>query len=124
VDLARIDHRPKCGQCGRPILLDRPVPLSDATFDAVIGGATVPVMVDFYADWCGPCKVMAPILDQVAAERRGQVLVTKLDTDRNQPTMMRFGVRGIPTLIVFSGGKEVGREVGVVPRQRLEALLR
>lgn len=124
VDLARIDHRPRCGQCGRPILLDRPVPLSDATFDAVIGGATVPVMVDFYADWCGPCKVMAPILDQVAAERRGQVLVTKLDTDRNQPTMMRFGVRGIPTLIVFSGGKEVGREVGVVPRQRLEALLR
>jgi thioredoxin 2 len=124
VDLARIDHRPKCGQCGRPILLDRPVPLSDATFDAVIGGATVPVMVDFYADWCGPCKVMAPILDQVAAERRGQVLVTKLDTDRNQATMMRFGVRGIPTLIVFSGGKEVGREVGVVPRQRLEALLR
>ena len=124
VDLSRLDDRPKCGQCGRPILLDRPVPVSDATFDGVIAGASVPVMVDFYADWCGPCKVMAPVLDQLAAERRGSVLVTKLDTDKNQATAMRFGIRGIPTLIVFSGGQEVGREVGVVPRQRLDALLR
>jgi thioredoxin 2 len=124
VDLSRVDDRPKCGQCGRPILLDRPVAVSDATFDGVIANATVPVVVDFYADWCGPCKMMAPMLDQVASERRGSLLVAKLDTDRNQATTMRFGVRGIPTLIVFSGGKEVAREVGAVPRQRLEALLR
>jgi thioredoxin-like negative regulator of GroEL len=64
------------------------------------------------------------MLDQIASERRGSLLVAKLDTDRNQATTMRFGVRGIPTLIVFSGGKEVAREVGAVPRQRLEALLR
>ena len=124
VDLSRVDDRPKCGQCGRPILLDRPVPVSDQTFDGVIAGATVPVVVDFYADWCGPCKIMAPVLDQLAADRRGSLLVAKLDTDRNQATAMRFGVRGIPTLIVFSGGKEVAREVGAVPRQRLDALLR
>jgi thioredoxin-like negative regulator of GroEL len=67
---------------------------------------------------------MAPVLDQLAADRRGSVLVAKLDTDRNQATAMRFGVRGIPTLIVFSGGAEVAREVGAVPRQRLDALLR
>jgi thioredoxin 2 len=124
VDLSRVGDRPKCGQCGRPILLDRPVALSDATFDAVVSGATVPVVVDFYADWCGPCKMMAPVLDQLAADRHGSALVTKLDTDRNQATAMRFGVRSIPTLIVFSGGREAAREVGVVPRQRLDALLR
>jgi len=124
VDLSRMDDRPKCGECGRPILLDRPVALSDATFDAVVAGATVPVVVDFYADWCGPCKMMAPVLDQIAADRRGSVLVTKLDTDRNQATAMRFGIRSIPTLIVFSGGQEAAREIGVVPRQRLEALVR
>jgi thioredoxin 2 len=122
VDLSRVDDRPKCGQCGRPILLDRPVPVSDQTFDGVIAGATVPVVVDFYADWCGPCKIMAPVLDQLAADRRGRLLVAKLDTG-NQATAMRFGVR-IPTLIVFSGGKETAREVGAVPRQRLDALLR
>lgn len=124
VDLSRVDDRPKCGQCGRPILLDRPAALTDATFDGVVAGATVPVVVDFYADWCGPCKMMAPVLDQIAADRRGSVLVTKLDTDRNQATAMRFGIRSIPTLIVFAGGKEVAREVGAVPRQRLDALLR
>jgi thioredoxin 2 len=124
VDLARVDDRPKCGNCGRPILLDRPIPLSDDTFDGVLRGSAVPIVVDFYADWCGPCKIMAPTLDAFASERRGAVLVAKLDTDRNQATAMRYGIRGIPTLIVFSGGKEVAREVGVVPRERLNALVR
>src|SRR5574341_1002619 len=111
VDLGRVDDRPKCGNCGRPILLDRPVAISDETFDGVVGGADVPVVVDFYADWCGPCKMMAPVLDSFAHERRGSVVVGKLDTDRNQRTAMRFGIRGIPTLLVFRGGREVAREV-------------
>ena len=123
VDLARLEDRPRCGECGRPILLDRPVAVTDATFDQVVKGTDVPVLVDCYADWCGPCKIMAPVLDQLAHDRSGTVLVTKLDTDRNPATTMRFGIRGIPTLIVFSGGREVGREVGVVPRARLDALI-
>lgn len=123
VDLARLEDRPRCGECGRPILLDRPVAVSDAAFDQVVNGTDVPVVVDCYADWCGPCKVMAPVLDQLAHDRSGTVLVTKLDTDRNPATAMRFGIRGIPTLLVFSGGREVGREVGVVPRARLDALI-
>ena len=85
---------------------------------------TVPVVVDFYADWCGPCKMMAPILDEVARRRQGELLVTKLDTDRNPQTGQRFGVRGIPTLIVFREGKEVARKVGAVPPGELDAFLK
>ena len=123
VDMARAGQRPKCGSCGKPMLLDRPMPLTDADFDRVIADADVPVVVDFYADWCGPCKIMAPVFDDFAREHLGTVLVAKLDTDRNQATSQRFDVRGIPTLIVFRGGKEVARQVGAVPKARLEQLL-
>ena len=123
VDLARLADRPKCGSCGRPILLDRPLAVSDATLDAVLAGTQVPVIVDCYADWCGPCKVMAPVLDDLARDRQGSVLVTKLDTDRNPKTVARFGIRAIPTLLAFRHGAVVGRHAGVVPRRDLDALV-
>ena len=123
VDLARIEQHPKCGKCGKPIRLDRPIAISDASFERVTADSTVPVVVDFYADWCGPCKIMAPILDQFAHDRQGEVLVTKLDTDRNQATAQRFGIRAIPTLLVFRRGREVARHTGVIPRQQLDALV-
>jgi thioredoxin 2 len=123
VDLARLADGPKCGECKRPILLDRPIAVSDASFERVIADTDVPVVVDGYADWCGPCKIMAPILDDFARDRAGEVLVTKLDTDRNAATAERLGVRAIPTLIVFRGGREVGRRAGVMSRSELDALL-
>jgi thioredoxin 2 len=123
VELARAADRPTCGECGRPLLLDRPVAVSEAHFEKVIGGTEVPVLVDFYADWCGPCKVMAPLLDEVARAELGSVLVAKVDTDRNPGVAQRFGISGIPTLIVFSGGSEVAREVGAIPRPRIQALV-
>ncbi|HLQ58551.1 MAG TPA: thioredoxin [Gemmatimonadales bacterium] len=123
VDLTRLEQHPQCGKCGKPILLDRPIAVSDANFAQVTTDTTVPVVVDFYADWCGPCKIMAPLLDEVARRRAGQMLVVKLDTDRNPVTGQRFGIRGIPTLIAFRGGKEVGRRVGAVPPAELEDFL-
>jgi thioredoxin 2 len=123
VDMRRAADRPRCGECKRPILLDRPVKLTDRDFDRVVNESEVPVLVDFHADWCGPCKIMAPLFDEIARERLGTVLVTKLDTDRNQATAQRFNITGIPTLIVFRNGQEVAREVGAVPRPRLQAVL-
>jgi thioredoxin 2 len=123
VDLARLADRPKCGSCGRPILLDRPVAVTDANIDRVLADTEVPVVMDCYADWCGPCKIMAPILDDFARDRQGEVLVTKLDTDANQATTRRFDIRAIPTLLVFRNGQEVVRHAGVIPRHELDALL-
>jgi thioredoxin 2 len=123
VDVGRVSDRPKCGECGKPMLLDRPIRVSDQDLERVVSGTEVPVLVDFYADWCGPCKMMAPVLDDVAREYQGRALVVKLDTDRNPTMAVRFAIRGIPTLIVFREGREVSREVGAVSRARLDALL-
>lgn len=123
VALERVGQGPKCGSCGRPILFDRPLHVTDETFQQVLQGTDVPVLVDFYADWCGPCKMMAPILDELAHDRLGQVLVLKLDTDRNPVTPNGFGIRGIPTMILFQQGREIGRQTGAVPRAQVDALL-
>lgn len=122
VDLARLSEGPKCGNCGRPIRLDRPLPVTDAAFEKVIAGSSVPVLVDFHADWCGPCKMMAPLLDDFARQHMGDVLVLKLDTDANPVTPARFHIRGIPTLIVFEQGREARRQVGAVQAADLEKL--
>lgn len=123
IDAARAVDRPKCGKCGKPMLLDRPMHLNDDTFARTIAESDVPVLVDFYADWCGPCKMMAPFIDELAHEKQGTALIAKLDTDRAQTTASGFNIRGIPTTIVFKGGKEVARETGAVPKKALEALL-
>jgi thioredoxin 2 len=123
IDAARAADRPKCGKCGKPMLLDRPYPLNDESFTRTIEAAEVPVLVDFYADWCGPCKVMAPSVDEIAATYQGRALVAKLDTDRAQRTASSFNIRGIPTTIVFKGGREVSRQSGAVPKPMLVTML-
>ena len=123
VDPARVAQRPKCGNCGKPFLLDRPVPVGDEEFQRTIDESDIPVMVDFYADWCGPCKMMAPAFDDLAARWQGRALLVKLNTDLAQKTASSFNIRGIPTTIVFVKGKEVARQTGAVPAKMLEAML-
>ena len=123
VDAARAADRPKCGKCQRPILIDRPIRLDDESFARTVAGSELPVLVDFYADWCGPCKMMAPAVDEIAARYQGRALVAKLDTDRAPATAAQFQIRGIPTVIVFVGGREAARQTGALPLAGLEQLL-
>ena len=123
IDLERLAQGPRCGSCKRPILLDRPVKVSEEQFDKVIGGTEVPVLVDFYADWCGPCRIVAPVVDELAHDRAGTLLVLKVDTDRNPGISERFSIRGIPALVAFRAGKESARHVGVARRAELDALI-
>ena len=118
----RATDRPKCGKCGKPILIDRPITLTDETFGRTIAESEIPVLVDFYADWCGPCKTMAPAVDQLASEGQGKLLVAKLDTDRSPRTAQSFSIRGIPTVIVFDNGKEARRQSGAMPLPALRQL--
>ena len=119
----RASDGPKCGACGTALQLDHPVYLDDESFDRVIAETEVPVLVDFYADWCGPCKMMAPSVDTLARETVGRALVAKLDTDRAQRTASRFQIRGIPTSIVFVRGRETKRQTGAVPLSTLRTML-
>ena len=118
----RAADRPKCGKCGKPMLVDRPIALNDETFSRTVAESEIPVLVDFYADWCGPCKIMAPSVDQLAAENQGKLLVAKLDTDRAPRTAQSFDIRGIPTVIVFRGGRESQRSSGAMPFPALKKL--
>ena len=123
VDVSRASDRPKCGDCGRPFLLDRPVKIAGDDLERVVADSEVPVLVDFYADWCGPCKIMAPVLDSFAADHTGEILVGKVDTDAAPAVSARYGIRGIPTLILFRGGTEVSRQTGAVARPGLDQLV-
>ena len=123
IDATRVTAGPKCGKCAKPILLERPIALDDETFARTINESDVPVAVDFYADWCGPCRMMAPAVDALAAHLQGKALVGKLNTDHSARTASGFNIRGIPTTIVFRGGKEVARQSGAMPLEGLQQLM-
>ncbi len=99
--------------------MSKPVAVTDASFEDEVVQSATPVLVDFWAEWCGPCKMMAPILDQVAGEQEGRVRIVKLDVDANGDSAERFGVMSIPTMILFKGGEPVERLVGYMPKDQL-----
>jgi len=122
VDLSRAEDRPACGECGKPMLLDRPVKVGQDDFARTVLQAAVPVLVDFYADWCAPCRMVAPFVDELAQAHVGGLLVAKVDTDQAPEVATKYGIRSIPTLIMFRGGEEVERSVGFEP-DRLRGLI-
>jgi len=121
--VSRMDEHPKCGKCGQELpvhLLSRPMEISDATFDREVLGSELPVLVDCWAPWCGPCKAFAPVLDELAAKYRGRLKVAKLNLDDNPATGSRFGVTSVPTVMLVKNGTIQDTLVGALPKEQLE----
>jgi thioredoxin 2 len=121
----RLGDAVQCGQCKQPISAPGdPIELhSTADFDRLIATSSLPVLVDYWAPWCGPCRMVAPELKKVATRQAGKVVVVKVNTDELSDLGQRFGIRSIPTMAVFAGGKEVTRESGARPAEAIEALI-
>ena len=122
VDPGRVG--PKCGRCGNVLAVDgSPVVLTDDELDRLVQSSPVPVLVDFYADWCQPCRSIAPLLEQLGKRHAGKLIVAKIDTERQQRTASRLGVEGIPAVYLFRGGKPVDQRVGALPYPEWEKLV-
>lgn len=120
--MSRVAAGPKCADCGRSIHLDRPLAVSEEELREMVTSAGVPVLVDFYADWCGPCRMVAPVLEELARRHAGKLLVVKVDSDRWPELTRQHGVRGIPTLLLFDEGREIRRHVGAASLVELERM--
>lgn len=110
---------PICGRCKAALPIGTPQPVTDATFAEEVERSTLPVLVDAWAPWCGPCHMIAPVIEELAGELAGRVRVVKLNVDENPRTAARFNLRSIPTLLVLKDGREVDRIVGVQPKQEI-----
>lgn len=114
----------KCGKCGGQVFNGNPVALTTQSFQRHIKSNDIPVVVDFWAEWCGPCKMMAPEFAKAASEMEPQARFAKVDTEAEQSIAAQFGIRSIPTLIIYKGGKEVARQAGAMPAEQLKAWVR
>ena len=121
VPAPRLGDDPVCGRCGAELLGGKPVELTDENFERVVEQSPVPVLVDFWAAWCGPCRTMAPQFAQAASQLKGRALLVKVNSDDNPRTAARFAIRSIPTLVKLHGGREVERLSGAMPAAQVVA---
>jgi thioredoxin 2 len=110
----RLGDRPACGKCKQPLFTGHPVELDGPAFERHVAGNDIPVVVDFWASWCGPCRMMAPHFERAAGEVEPRARLAKLDTEAEQAIAARYGIRSIPTLIAFRGGREIARQSGAM----------
>lgn len=121
---ARLDERPTCGQCRQPLFTGQPLELTASNFDRHVGRGDLPVVVDFWAPWCAPCRSMAPAFARAARELEPAVRLAKVDTESHQQLAARFNIRSIPTLAIFRNGREIARQSGAVDAATLERWVR
>jgi thioredoxin 2 len=114
IPAARLGEGPKCGKCHRPLFSGQPIELTAANFQKHIGRSDIPLLVDFWAPWCGPCKMMAPQFAQAAGQLEPRLRLAKVNTEEEQMLGAQFGIRSIPTLALFRGGREVARQAGAM----------
>ena len=120
---ARLRDDPKCGRCHQKVFPRAPIPVTTRTWSREVEESPLPVLVDFWAEWCGPCRAVAPVLEQIASERAGKLKIAKVNVDENQPLAARFGVQSIPTLLLVRGPIHVDQMAGALPKQALDSWL-
>ncbi|MDQ2778215.1 MAG: thioredoxin [Pseudomonadota bacterium] len=119
----RLSEDPVCGRCGNALLDGKPLTLNDANFERITRRTELPVLVDFWAPWCGPCRMMAPQFEQAARRLKGRALLVKVDSDENPQTSGRFAIRSLPTLVRLQAGVEQSRKVGALQSDQIVSLL-
>ena len=124
VPAARLTEDPSCGRCGKDLLGGQPVELNDSNFEAFTHHTDLPVLVDFWAPWCGPCVGMAPQFDLAAKHLKGHAILVKVNSDDNPRTATLFGIRSIPTLVTLECGREKSRRAGALQAGQIVALVR